>query len=322
MHESCPRLIGDIGATHARWGWQAHAGAPIKQVQVRPCAASASLQASALEYLATHGLGRPCASAIGIATPVTGDEVRMTNHPWRFSIKELERALGVDRCLVINDFTALAMALPVLGPRDLRAVGGGRSVAGAPFGLLGPGTGLGVSGMLPLPGGQFLPLSGEGGHVTLAATDEWEAAVVALLRQRFGHVSAERVLSGAGLVNLYDALSTLEGPRPRELQPHQVTQAAIDGSDRCCVQALRLFARFLGNVAGNLALTLGARGGVYVGGGIVPSLGAAFDGEAFRAGFEDKGRFAGYLADVPTWVITAPTPALLGAARALELMPG
>lgn len=321
MGESYPRLIGDIGGTHARWAWQPHAGSPPQQVQVRACAQFVSLQDSALDYLGTHRLAQPRAAAIGIATPVTGDEVRMTNHPWHFSISGLRRALGVERCLVINDFTALAFALPVLGADDLRAVGRGTAVAGAPIGLLGPGTGLGVSGLLPAPGGRFVALSGEGGHVTLAATDEREAAVLALLRQRHGHVSAERALSGAGLVNLYEALARLDGASPRPLQPADVSRAAADGSDPHGVQALRLFARMLGNVAGNLALTLGARGGVYIGGGIVPRLGAAFDGEAFRAGFEHKGRFAGYLAAVPTWVITAATPALTGASRALDLMP-
>ena len=277
MGESYPRLVGDIGGTHARWAWLPRAGAPLQQVQVQPCARSASLLASAREYLAAHRLGQPRAAAIGIATPVTGDEVR--------------------------------------------AVGRGTAVAGAPIGLLGPGTGLGVSGLLPAPDGRFVTLSGEGGHVTLAATDDREAAVLALLRGRFGHVSAERVLSGGGLVNLYDALARLDGVAPRELQPADVTRAAVDGSDPHGAQAVRLFARVLGNVAGNLALTLGARGGIYIGGGIVPRLGAAFDDESFRQGFEHKGRFAGYLAAIPTWVITAATPALVGAGRALDVMP-
>ena len=321
MGESYPRLVGDIGGTHARWAWLPRAGAPLQQVQVQPCARSASLLASAREYLAAHRLGQPRAAAIGIATPVTGDEVRMTNHPWHFSISELQRALGVERCLVINDFTALALSLPVLGADEVRAVGRGTAVAGAPIGLLGPGTGLGVSGLLPAPDGRFVTLSGEGGHVTLAATDDREAAVLALLRGRFGHVSAERVLSGGGLVNLYDALARLDGVAPRELQPADVTRAAVDGSDPHGAQAVRLFARVLGNVDGNLALTLGARGGIYIGGGIVPRLGAAFDDESFRQGFEHKGRFAGYLAAIPTWVITAATPALVGAGRALDVMP-
>jgi glucokinase len=243
----------------------------------------------------------------------------MTNHPWSFSIAELQRALGAEHCLVINDFTALALSLPRLGPGDLRALGGGVPATGTPLALLGPGTGLGVSALLPGPGATVSALSGEGGHVTLAAADDDEAALIALLRQRFGHVSAERVLSGRGLINLYDAVCTLAGQAPRPLQPSELTRAAIDGSDEACVRTVRLFTGFLGGVAGDLVLTLGARGGVYVGGGIVPRLGTAFDAGLFRARFEHKGRFASYLQAVPAWVITASAPALLGADRALTL---
>lgn len=316
-----PRLLGDIGGTHARWAWQRGPGDAIEDIVVRRCAANASLQESALDYMAGSGHTAPRWACIGVATPVTGDHVQMTNNDWAFSIAQLQRALGLQRCLVINDFTALAMSLTALGPQDLRRIGGGgEAVAGAPMALIGPGTGLGVSGLLPCEG-RWSALSGEGGHVTLAAVDDEETAVLAVLRQRFGHVSAERVLSGPGLVNLHDALYTLAGRTPPALTPADVTAAAVAGTDPTCVRAVALFAGFLGNVAGNLALTLGARGGVYVGGGIVPRLGAAFDDARFRQRFEAKGRFASYLQPVPTWAITAATPALLGAARALDLMP-
>ena len=316
-----PRLLGDIGGTHARWAWQAHSGAALEDVAVVVDTDSASLYASAAAYLERGGHSRPRWAGIGIATAVTGDEVRMTNHPWSFSINELKRSLGLERCLVINDFTALAMSLPALGPTDLRQVGGGTAVADSAIGLLGPGTGLGVSGLMPNGPGHWSPLSGEGGHVTLAATDDREAALLAWLRSQHGHVSAERVLSGNGLLNLYQAICALDGVAPRAEKPADVTAAAKDGSDAQCVAAVRQFTAFLGNVAGNLALTLGARGGVYLGGGVVPRLGSAFDAILFRQHFEAKGRFGGYLEPIPSWVIVAPAPALLGAARALDLMP-
>ncbi len=319
-----PRLLGDIGGTNARWAWQVAAGAPIEHVAVVACAHSASIADCALSYLRERGLAAPHSAGIGIATAITGDVVRMTNHHWSFSIAELKRQLGVQRCLVINDFTALALSLPALAAADLRALGGGRAVAGAPLALLGPGTGLGVSGVIQSliqnERGLITPLSGEGGHVTLAAADDEEAAVLALLRRRFGHASAERALSGAGLVNLYDAACTLAGAAPRPLAPADVSAAALAGTDPHCSRAVALFTSFLGNVAGNLALTLGARGGVYVGGGIVPRLGDAFNAELFRRRFEDKGRFAGYLRELPVWLITAPTPALVGASQALDAL--
>lgn len=322
MTTGFPRLLGDIGGTNARWAWQTGPGAAIQDLSVRPSAANVSLYESAAAYLDEKRHARPAWVGIGIATPVTSDQVEMTNHPWSFSITELKHALGVERCLVVNDFTALAMSLTALAPSDVRRIGTGQAVPGATMALLGAGTGLGVSGLVPQGGGRWSALSGEGGHVTLAATDDHEAAIIAVLRQRFGHVSAERVLSGAGLVNLYDALCSLSGVAPRPLSPSDVTDAAFDGSDPLCTQAVQRFTAFLGNAAGNLALTLGALGGVYVGGGIVPHLGERFDGDLFRRYFEAKGRFTDYLKVVPTCVITADAPALIGASNALDLMPG
>lgn len=315
-----PWLVADIGATNARFGWLPAPQAAIERVQTLPCAGHDSLEAAIRNYLGFIGEAPPQAVAIGIATPVTDDFVRMTNRDWSFSIAALKAALGLEALAVVNDFTALALALPGLSPADRMAVGGGEPVAGAAIALLGAGSGLGVSGLLPGPrSGDWVPIGGEGGHVTLAAEDEREAAVIGVLRRRHGHVSAERALSGPGLVDLHEAL--------RELQPAgtapvrdaaEVVQRASSG-DATAAAAIDLFCGWLGQVAGNLALTLGARGGVYIGGGIVPRLGAAFASSAFRPRFEAKGRFRGYLAAIPVWVITAAeSPALIGAARALE----
>ncbi len=320
MSRGYPRLLGDVGGTTVRWAWQDSAGAPLRDVSVMHRDTSPSIYDSAIQYIATLGNKRPRDAGIGVATAVTGDQVNMTNGAWSFSISQLKQMLGLERCLVINDFTALAMSLPALGTADLRGIGGGAAVKGAPIALLGPGTGLGVSGLLSDAGGAVSALSGEGGHVTLAAADSDEAAILALLRKRFSHVSAERVLSGMGLVNLYGAVCALRGVQAAELSPAQITEAALARADAASVQTLQLFAGFLGNVAGNLVLTLGARGGLFVGGGIVPKMGAAFDAEFFRRRFEAKGRFEEYLQTIPTWIITAPTPALLGVSLALDSM--
>ena len=314
-----PRLLADVGGTHARFAWQAQAQAPLTDVAVYRCAESASLGAAIRRYLDAHGRAMPPQCAIAIANPVTGDAVRMTNHDWSFSIAALTRELGCERLLVLNDFTAQALALPTLSAAHLRAVGGGTAAPGEALAVLGPGTGLGVSGLVPAGDGAYAPIAGEGGHVTLASNDELEARVLQQLHRRFGHVSAERALSGPGLVNLYDGLCSLEGPAPEPLAPADVMARAQAGTDTRCVRALDLFCSFLGDVAGNLALTLGARGGVYIGGGIVPRMLDTFAASRFRARFEAKGRFAGYLAQVPTWVITSTeSPAFAGAARALD----
>ncbi len=313
-----PRLLGDIGGTHARWAWQERADSALQDISVLPCRASASLFDSAMAYLAAGGHASPQCVSIGIATAVTGDVVRMTNNPWTFSIKELKKSLGVRHCVLINDFTALALSLPRLQASELQPVGGGVAVEGAPIALIGPGTGLGVSGLLRSADGQYCPLSGEGGHATLAATDESEAALLSVLRGRFGHVSAERLISGPGLVELYRASCELHGRTARDLTPAEVSTAAIEASDPDCVASAHYFTAFLGTTAGNLALTLGALGGLYIGGGVVPRLGGAFDEALFRQRFEDKGRYQDYLRAIPCWIITASTPALTGASYALD----
>lgn len=321
MARGFPRLLGDIGATNARWTWQRTPGERLPAFTSYPCAAFGSVQAVIEQFLKDRQLPRPARLAFGIATPVTGDWVQMTNHPWAFSVAALQEALGVERCLVLNDFAAIAAALPSLTPADSRRIGGGEAVAGAPMVVLGPGTGLGVAALVTSETGHPTTIEGEGGHATLAATTEREAAVLAQLRKHFDHVSAERALSGPGLLNLYRAVCTLDAMVVRDLLPADVTASALAATDPACVEALQLFAAFLGSVAGNLALTLGARGGVYIAGGIVPRLGAAFDALPFRQRFEAKGRFRGYLEHIPTAVITASAPALYGAARALDLLP-
>lgn len=315
-----PRLVGDIGGTNARFAWLEAPGAPLDAVATYRCAEYPTLLDAMQRYLAEHGKPLPRWCAIGIANPVVGDHVKMTNHHWSFSISEVQRRLEMDRFLVINDFTALALALPALAPSDLRQIGGGKAAPNAPLGLLGPGTGLGVSGLLPAVAGHgAIPINGEGGHTTLAAMDDHEEAVIRVLRSRFGHVSAERAVSGIGLLNLHAAVCEVAGRPAPSMSAADITAAALAGADESCAGTLDFFCSFLGNVAGNLALTLGARGGMYIGGGIVPKLGDWFERSKFRQRFEDKGRFRAYLEAIPTYVVQAGTPpALTGAARALE----
>jgi glucokinase len=316
-----PRLLGDVGGTNARWAWQAAPGQVPTHVATLAANEHASIALSIAAYLKQQSLPAPRAVAFGIATAVTGDAVRMTNHPWAFSIDALRRELGVERLLVLNDFEALAHAVPGLGAGELSAVGGGTAVAGATLAVIGAGTGLGVSGLVADGRGGWRVIVGEGGHVTLPACNAREASLLAVLRERFGHVSAERALSGPGLANLYEAACRLDGEGPEALEPAQVLARSEPGTPEHsvqCEEAVRVFAALLGTVAGNLALTLGARGGVFIGGGVVPRLGARFASLPFRARFEDKGRFRSYMEAIPTWVITADSPALLGAARALD----
>jgi len=311
-----PRLIADIGGTNARFALLN--GDDVDDEQVLACDDYPTLVAAVDHYLeqvnAKSGPRRPKEAAMAIAGPITGDHIRMTNHVWQFSAAETRRQLGLSRLIFLNDFTALAMALRHLPPKELEPIGGGRPVLGATIALLGPGTGLGVSGLVPA-GEHWIPLQGEGGHVTLAVMNEREIAVLAQLRQRFSHVSAERVLSGPGLVNLYDGICAVEGIVPDVVTPKDVTERALSGSCRLSLETVSMFCALLGTMSGNLVLTLGAVGGLYIGGGIVPQLGDFFRNSAFRDRFEDKGRYADYLADVPIYVIRTPLPAFIGLAR-------
>jgi glucokinase len=202
-----------------------------------------------------------------------------------------------------DHMAALALRLPMLRARDVRQVGPGAPVAQAPLALIGPGHGLGVSALLPLPGGGHVAIGAEGGHVTLASFDPDEAAVLGALHRVYGHVSAERVLSEPGLQNLYRACCSLLHTPPLDDGAAAITARARHGADAATTKAVRMFCGLLGQVAGNLALTLGARGGVYIGGGIVPRLGAWFDGSPFRERFESKGRLRDYLRAMPTYVL-------------------
>jgi glucokinase len=310
-------LVADIGGTFARFGLME--GRAIRDSQVFRCAGFPSVEAAARAYLASPtavALPAPRQGAFAIAGPVTGDRIAMTNQTWAFSIEAVRQSLGLERLTAINDFTAVAMAVPWLGPADGQAVGPGAPVAGEPVAVLGPGSGLGMSGLVPA-GAGWTALAGEGGHATMAAACPQEAAVLDHLYQTFGHVSIERVLSGPGLVNLYQAIAVLAGRDPLMLAPADVSDRAINGQDDDCGAAVDMFCAMLGTAAGNLALTLGARGGVFIAGGIVPRLGWRFTGSAFRARFEAKGRMRDYLAAIPTCVITHPLPAFLGLAHVL-----
>jgi glucokinase len=313
---SAPALIADIGATNARFALLGPDGHYASAILL--CVDFAMLEDAVRAFLDRSGASeRPNRAAFAIAGPVTGDRLRMTNHPWEFSIAETKRRLGLDRLEVVNDFAAVAHAVPRLAEGDRVQAGGGAPVPHQPIGVIGPGTGLGMAS-LAWCGGRWQVLAGEGGHATAAPWDEREAAIIAILRKRLDHVSVERLISGMGLRNLRQALAELDGVAAESMTPAEISAAGLSGSDRLCAEAVELFCALLGGAAGNLALTVGARGGIYIAGGIVPKLGDAFFRSRFRERFVAKGRMSAFLEPIPTYVITHQLPAFLGLAALLE----
>ncbi len=318
-----PRLLADIGGTYARFAIEQTPGVFEHSASLR-CAEHADFHAAVTAYLS----GLPAAlanstqhAAIAIANPVEGDEVRMTNYHWRFSSEEMRQRLGLQTLVVVNDFTALAMALPRLPVTQRRQVGGGQAREHSVVGVLGAGSGLGVSGLIPVgEAGQvtYVALGTEGGHTSFAPRDEREIAILRYGLTLFSHVSFERLLSGPGLELIHQALCQSAGQPASVLSAPEITRRALDEADALCAQALQAFCAVLGTAAADLAVTLGAFGGIYIGGGIVPRLGEYFDRSPFRARFEDKGRFSAYLKGIPTFVVTAEQATMVGVSAILS----
>ncbi len=311
-----PRLLADIGATHARFALQTAPGV-FRSVRVLKCDDFEDIVALLRFYLSDHTDVTLNHAALAVANPINGDQVRMTNRDWEFSTDEVRRKLGLHTLLIVNDFTALAMALPGLKPEDLMQVGAGAAASNAVIGVLGPGTGLGVSGVIPTVDG-FVTLGSEGGHVNFAPADEREFAILQFAWREWPHVSNERLISGPGMELIYRALAERNRVQVSPRTSPEIIAGALEDEDTLCLEVLECFCGMLGGAAANLAVTLGAFGGIFIGGGIVPRMGEWFASSPFRARFEAKGRFSSYLADIPTYVITTPNPAFYGVATILS----
>lgn len=308
-------LVADIGATNARCALIDRQGRIVAQQQLKNSDFD-SLEALLHAYIAgRRSDDKPRNAAIGVAAPILGDQVRMLNLDWEFSQQKLRGALQLNRLTVVNDFAAVARSLPLLEATDLYHLGGGEPIHHGTLASLGPGSGLGVASLVRGPEGWNV-VAGEGGHISLAANNTQEAELIHMIRSDYGHCSAERVLSGPGLVLLYEYLAIHNSRKPVQVTPEQITALALEGDYLAC-ETLAQFFRFLGSVAGDLALTVGATGGIFIAGGIVPQLLEQIADSDFRARFEAKGRYQAYLERIPTAVILEVVPALRGLRRIL-----
>ena len=311
-------LVGDIGGTNARFALVAPGSNQLQSVGTLSCADFGNLDGAVNAYLKQTAAGGIRRASLAFACPVSGETVQMTNNPWIFGKADMQRALGFEQFTILNDFTAMALGVTLVSPEHLHAIGDGEGDEASTKLVIGPGTGLGVSALVPARSG-WIPLTTEGGHVDFAPTNELEMAIQRELRERFGRVSVERLLSGEGLVNLYQAMAAIRKESVPTQNPEAITSLAMTGQDAFAEQVLRLFCEILGRVAGNAALTLGSFGGVYICGGMVPRFLDFFRASAFRAAFEDKGRMRSLMERIPVFVVSDPHTGLRGAAAALAI---
>ncbi|PWT89033.1 MAG: glucokinase [Proteobacteria bacterium] len=302
-------LLGDIGATNARFAVLSGGFlGPIQHFSVSDFPRFTDAVAAFLERCSAPVQ----AAAIAVAGPIEKNRCVLTNSSWIVDAAELASEFGISRTLIRNDFEATAFALPHLGQSDLHRVGAGEADTDAPAVVLGPGTGLGVACLAPGNGGSPVVIASEGGHATFPASSRREDAILEHMRRAFGHVSAERVISGPGLENLYAAIVAVEGLAAPPRDAAAITSAALAGDCAAARDAVDTFCAMLGTFAGNMALTFGARGGVFIAGGIAPRILQLLTASEFRTRFESKGRFRPYLTAIPTSVIVHPAATFLG----------
>ncbi len=312
-----PRLLVSLGSVSMRFALQSSLN-EFSKLATLPRADFTDLTSAIRGYLSPFGdLGVRHAS-VAVSCPVDGDWVRVTNYDWQFSIEKTRQDMGLDTLVVINDFTALAAGIPLLSAAQCRQVGAGTIQAHSVIGLLGAGSGLGVSALIPVDD-DWISLASEGGHVDFAPQDEREIEIMRYALARFPHVSAERMLSGPGIELIFQALAQRRGLSPEPLAAAEITARCLAGTCALCAETIEVFCGMMGSVAANLAITLGAFGGIYIGGRIVPKLGVCFDQSPFRRRFESKGRFADYLKRIPTFVITGNNVLFVGLGSVLDM---
>ena len=305
-------LIADIGATNARFALADPGG--IYEEQILKCDDYPGILEAAQAYLENvTPEKRPKGASVAIAGPVNGDKFDMTNHTWSFSVEETRKALGFDTFHLINDFEAIAMAVPHIEDKYLHKIGKGEAQKGRAIAVIGPGTGLGVASLFQDKQGNYIPNTCEGGHITMPAKTQREFDLFRTLRYKYSHVSAERVCSGKGLLNIYNAIRILDGHENLpDRTPEEISNDGISGACPVCKEALDKMITFLGSVTGNLALSLGSFGGIYIAGGIPAKLGDYFYNSHFYDEFLAKGRFSEYLSPMPVYVIEHPVTAFVG----------
>lgn len=306
-----PVLVGDIGGTNARFALLLSADGDAIQFDNVRTADHANIDVAIRDAVLPGAPAAPKTAILAIAGPIDGDEIELTNCPWVVRPKVMMAMLGMRDIIVINDFEAQALAVASLGSEHLEQIGGGQPLDGASRVVLGPGTGLGVAGLINIAG-TWYPVPGEGGHVDMGPRTMRDYEVFPHIEELEGRVSGEQILCGRGLVNLYRAVCIADKIKPGLTQPQEVTAAGFAGNDSQATETLDLFATYLGRLAGDLALVFMARGGVYLSGGIAQKIIAILKSGSMRAAFENKAPHSAFMRDIPVFVITHPLAAVAG----------
>lgn len=315
-----PYIVADIGGTNARFALvtgKSQGHYLIDHIHILNAREYPSCSAALRTYLETIGDLKPLAACLAIAGPVVGDTVRMTNLSWEFSCAAMAKEFGFQHFVAMNDFAAVAAACSQLTDDHLITVKNGVEEKLAAKAVFGPGTGLGVAGLVNHKG-EWLPVPCEGGHINLAPATAFEADIIKAAMAAFGHVSAELFISGPGLVNLYKSICAVRGEQAEEVSPANISQRALTAGDSIFVETLSTFCSFAGSFAGNLALTYGAKGGIYIAGGILPRFSDFLLQSMFTERFSSKGVMSHFVQTIPAKLIVHPETAFVGAAAWLE----
>lgn len=308
-----PVLIGDIGGTNARFAILSDAQSELKEFPGVRTADFPSLDAAIETAVLGKTSLRPLSALLAIAAPVDGDEIPLTNHGWVVRPREMFATLGLEEIVLLNDFEAQALGTVALGTEHMEKIGDGVREGEASRVVLGPGTGLGVAGLVHA-GNMWVPVPGEGGHVDIGPRTKRDFAVFAHIERIEGRISAEQMLCGRGLVNIYHAVAAVDGVTPSLSDPAAITAAALAGDDAVAVGTLDVFVTCLGRVAGDMALVFMSRGGVYLTGGIAQKIVPLLKDGRFRAAFEDKAPHSALMRAMPVHVVTHPLAAIAGLA--------
>lgn len=308
-----PVLIGDIGGTNARFALLVDSYAEPKEFPIVQTADFANIDEAIQASILDRTSIMPRSAVLAVAGPVDGDEVDLTNCDWVVRPLEMQKTLGLEDIVLLNDFEAQALAVVALGEEHMVKLGAGEAEENAGRVVLGPGTGLGVAGLVHA-GRTWIPVPGEGGHMDMGPRTPRDFEVFPHIERIEGRISGEQLLCGRGLVNVYRAIAKADGTDAPFTTPAEITTAGLAGSDATAVEALEMFVTCLGRIAGDLALVFMSRGGVYLTGGIAQRIVEALKHPRFRAAFEDKAPHSALMKAIPIYVITHPLAALTGLA--------